>query len=1170
MATLRILLLGTPAIYLDEEPVQIQRRIQRTLLFYLASRGDPVSRGELIDLFYPAESEEDARRHLREALSKLRADLPDPGVLIAGQDRVGLDLQKVYVDALEFRQLVSQVGRTPWQFPPATPIPAAVYQTLYKAIRLWRTPRFLAGVNLPSTEGLDDWLSRTSQDLEDLRGQILQRLADHATAAGDLEAALNWLRSAIECDEFNENLQYRILNILANLGRRSEAIKYYATLQNLFRSELGMSPPASIQTLFQKIQKESSVRLPTDRPGWPVSLSMQVPFVGRQRALNDLRIAFHRGGLVVVFGEAGAGKSRLIQELFLSIEPAPRLLLAPSHPLENSLPFQPIIELLRHSVRIEDWLNLSPVWVSQISVLLPELLIMRPEVPPLHQMAPEQARALLFEALRHLFTLLAQNQPLLVFLDDAQWADEATLATLFYLVERSFFNERGLLVIAARPEEPNPYLDSLLASSHTSTVFLQVNLEQLTEAEITDLTRYALGQTPSPEFVHRLAQDTGGNPLFLLETLRAILELSLGPDLSKAPETLPLASSIHALVRGRLRSLNSQARQALITAAIVGNEFNPLVIEKAGRMDADQVVQALDELERARLIRPSRTASTAAEPLYYFIHDKIREVLELELSPARNRLYHLRVAEALEQTLGAQAAQQASVLARHYEAGGNIQSAYQYWIQAGQRARQLFSLAEAYAAFRRAENLLQHLGNNLPDPLLYSLYASWGELAFEVNDQETVSRTYTTLLHLGEQRQSLLVIGTALSGLGSLAMARERFSEGLLYLDQALPYLERSADHFEHIQGHLRRGSLLRQLNRFDEALSAFQKVLDLCGTEQEPGIQRVLSNAHYQMALVFSHTGWPQKGAQHAEQALQLSAWTAHPLSEIRAYTVLSLSYLHTGKIDLALVYSQKGIELAEQTQSWQDAGRLHVYAARTALTLGNLDQYWDHLQAAFSYGERANSQSILSEAYCVKGDLFWLTDDFAQAIEIYQKGMTGAPGSYEALNILHRLGLVIGLNGRLDLGMTFIEEALSFTGSANIGLLNLAAELSQASLLAIGGQKEKAMQLARIVEEESRQRGFSSLPWMAALLRGMILFRSGETEAAEKIFLAVTEWAHEAHYAWLEIRGMKMLLQAQSQPGQDQRMDELFDSLENRTTVDAICAILQKYRQNMYRQWP
>src|SRR5512146_2425305 len=124
---LRILLLGTPAVYAGDQPLQIQRRLLRWMLFFLASQNEMVGRADLILMFWPDEAEEDTRRHLRETLSKLRAQLPDPNLILTEQDRVGLDFQRVYSDVQEFQTLSSQTARACAQTPVSTPLTQPVY-----------------------------------------------------------------------------------------------------------------------------------------------------------------------------------------------------------------------------------------------------------------------------------------------------------------------------------------------------------------------------------------------------------------------------------------------------------------------------------------------------------------------------------------------------------------------------------------------------------------------------------------------------------------------------------------------------------------------------------------------------------------------------------------------------------------------------------------------------------------------------------------------------------------------------------------------------------------------------------------------------------------------------------------------------------------------------------
>ena len=195
---LSILLLGPPIISQDDRPVFIQRRLLRAILFYLAYKPEMVGRLDLIALFWPELPEEKSRLHLRDILSKLRSELPDASILLVDQDNIGLDRSRLYVDVLEFIQLVNQTHRSLSQLDRSVPLPEPVYQQVERATNLWRSAHFLAGARLPANEGFGRWVVEKSRDLKYNRLYLLERLADHAAAVGDLEAGIRWVRCALE------------------------------------------------------------------------------------------------------------------------------------------------------------------------------------------------------------------------------------------------------------------------------------------------------------------------------------------------------------------------------------------------------------------------------------------------------------------------------------------------------------------------------------------------------------------------------------------------------------------------------------------------------------------------------------------------------------------------------------------------------------------------------------------------------------------------------------------------------------------------------------------------------------------------------------------------------------------------------------------------------------
>ncbi|MEN8173094.1 MAG: hypothetical protein ABFS03_09475, partial [Chloroflexota bacterium] len=204
MSKLSIQLLGPPKITWENKVISISRRVPRAILFYLAAQGKLIGRENLCHIFWAESSDKQARQRLRENLSRLRKNLPDPSFLITENNNISLDFDRIDVDLLAFEQLVETAGQIPWQFPNTELLPEHTYQTLTAAIAHWHGNQFLAGVRLPANPLLDNWLSSTSLRLEQRRTSILLRLNHHAYLAQKIDSALGFAHMVLETDNTND------------------------------------------------------------------------------------------------------------------------------------------------------------------------------------------------------------------------------------------------------------------------------------------------------------------------------------------------------------------------------------------------------------------------------------------------------------------------------------------------------------------------------------------------------------------------------------------------------------------------------------------------------------------------------------------------------------------------------------------------------------------------------------------------------------------------------------------------------------------------------------------------------------------------------------------------------------------------------------------------------
>lgn len=1117
---LHIRLLGPPLIERDNQPLRIQRRIPRAMLFYLAALGGPVARGELLFLFWPEEDEEKAREHLRDNLAKLRAALPDPDLVQTSAETVGLDFERLRVDVREFRRLVDQSGILARKASNSGLLPAASYYALTDAVRLWRSPNFLAGASLSVSAALDEWSSRTDHVLQASYQHAVERLADHELAAGNGKRAIEWLQRALEIDPYNEDLHYRLLIALVDMGSRPEALRRIADLRILLLRELGLEPSDSIRNLEQRLQKTAGPPSSMVKAAWPIRPSVQAPYVGQGENLARLQAAFRKGGGVIIFGEGGAGKTRLVQEFYQDMKIPPRLLLGSCRPTETNLPYQPWIEMLRHNVSQEEWSRLPAVWAAHLSLILPELISLRADLVRPPEAGSDQMRAALFEAVRILLVGLAAEWPVLLFFDNVHWGDDASLDILAYLLEHGIFaNNTGLLVMAARAEENNPFLDRLLLSSSPGFRLQSIEVDRLGEEEIAELSHHVLGRRPPQGLVERLAMDTGGNPFFLLETLQALLDSSPDLDLEMV-DALPLVSSVHQLIQSRLRQLSEPTQELLMAAAVLGNEFDVNVLEKVALAAPEQVARGLEELEARRLLQSTADNRSLS---YTFVHEKIRESLLQEISPARKRLLHTRVAHALAEHFSFEKERFAAVLAAHYEEARSLPEAFTAWVQAGQYAQRLSSFADAANAFGRAERLIPRT-ISLGDEPISRLYTEWGEMLYELNDVVTLRRIHQTLVRLATDRRSDLLMGKALDGLAEACFIVNQFADGLEYADQALLYLNKSDDLYSRMEALTHRGIFLSVLNRIEEAQDVFRDALELAPAADDPLLLRARGHANYRLATTYIITGWPQEALRYGEQSLQDYKRAGRAFGQVMTHVVLSMANYSLGEYANGRLIAVAGIELAGRIAAWRMLGDLHICRAHNEIELDEFGPAWESAQQALALGIKHEHSDIVASAYRACGDIYRNLGDCDLAVNMYKRGFEVGAQHYVAIDNLMRMGSTLLQKGEA-IGDSYFQQAVRRAADLHLGMLSFHAR-GQLLLLQLGQERfaEAAAGLDSY-RQEAQVRGWKPSLLLAEYAEAALARSRGDLDEAEMRCRNLVQAGHALGCPRLELRALLLL---------------------------------------------
>ena len=422
------------------------------------------------------------------------------------------------------------------------------------------------------------------------------------------------------------------------------------------------------------------------RPSLPLRL------VGRQREWHTLRAAWGNvtQGHVhfcLISGEAGIGKTRLAEE-FLAWTERQGIATAQtrSYAATGGLAYTPVIEWLRSEALQAALATLDDIWLTEIARLLSELLVGRPTLPRPEPREPSGRdrwqRQRLFEALARGFLL--DRRPKLLVIDDLQWCDADTLEWLRYLLhfaQREAVRQHPpaplLVVGTVRAEEINHDhpLSALLLDLRSTGQVTELVLGALSAAESAELAAQMTNTALDEAVTRQLYTQTEGNPLFIVETIRAGMG-GWGETTEPSHNLQSLPAKVQAIIQYRLAQLSPAGRELACLAATIGRSFTFDLLHVASGDEESAVMSSLDELWRRRIVREQGIQT------YDFSHDRIREVTYLALSPVQRPLLHRRVARALEEVYAAGLDPIRADLAAHHEQAGALVQALHYYQRA--------------------------------------------------------------------------------------------------------------------------------------------------------------------------------------------------------------------------------------------------------------------------------------------------------------------------------------------------------------------------------------------------------------------------------------------------------------------------------------------------------
>lgn len=863
-----------------------------------------------------------------------------------------------------------------------------------------------------------------------------------------------------------------------------------------------------------------------------------VPLIGRETLLNELLRAWGRavagqGQVVWLAGAIGLGKNRLLSEVALQARLGREVFLTGHCREHASLPYQPLIEVLEGLVRY-----LTPGQRETLPHELARLLPGPLSTAPSRQGNVDQAEARLrlFTAYWKLWQQVAQSQPRLIVIDNVHWADPTTLELLGYLAER-VEQSQIMLVLTYQPDEVEPGAPlltlkrDLQAAAHVHTF----TLDPLTRAQVVDFLRAALGQTHLPEWlIESFYQATGGNPLFIEETLKALaaegcIECGSIEALSRQTTTtlpgqiLQLPQNVLALAERRLQLLSTEDRATLTTAAVLGPEFSFTLLAQVTQLDEDTLLDTIDRLLGARLI--AELPLQGGEDRYRFTQEALRQALLNTVSQRRLRSLHRRAGEALESLYGPGQPRHWPALAFHWSQADVPAKAITYLLRVGDAAARVYANMEAIACYRHALNLLAQEDVVAPaipgvdQPLLY-LYTRLGR-ALELESRfEEVIAVYTGMETIARQRDDhplLLAALTRQAQLRSTPTPLFDKAQSKVLIEEALQLAQQLNDQAAEARIYWILTNLNNFRNDLGRAIEYGERSLALA---RELGLKEQIAFTLNDVSRAYWFSGqldrtweyyeeasrlWREldnrpmladslsslvgpaiflglydKAIALADEAFQISHGIGNVWGQSYSRGFVGQVYWERGEGERAIATMQESIRLGQQANSIVPQVITRSDLAAVYGGLGLVDLGLETAQQALAVAEQRvlhlsiYALAVLLHLHLLKGDLAAAEAVMAR-IQV-NRGKIAA--IYEALAYLAETELALG-RGNYDEALVLVETSLKLFQQLKISSYKLRVLDIRSQALVALGQHEEAAACWQEAREQAETLGARSRLW-------------------------------------------------------------------------------------------
>lgn len=742
-------------------------------------------------------------------------------------------------------------------------------------------------------------------------------------------------------------------------------------------------------------------------------------FIGREEELKQLdnyfqQVCAGQTRTVFIIGDPGLGKTELVNQFHKKLGLGSALFLVGKfYEYGSDSPYRPYLDSLYSFTRnfperndIESWPRPRVEGLtSKIREGLEEVDIVinsRWQQPlPIE----EQTKYRTFELLASIYTTAAEATPVILFLDDLQWADSLSLEFLAYLV-RNTESERLLIIGTVRSQEllddARP-IRSWLRRISKYNGYEQIRLASLSDTEVRSFIDSIFGNIIiSESVIRRLNEVTQGNPFYLGEIIRQLIqdkkivwtgERWLCADINE----IELPGSILDLVELHLKRLTDETIEVFTRAAVVGEKFSLQLLGAITDLSKDALMDIIDIGLREFIIKESTITEPFADDYFIFYHGTLRKVLYERLSSYRRKRLHAQIADKLEKLNPRKLDRVSSQLAHHYYHGAIYPKALHYGLAAGDTAFKNYSIEEAIKYYAWADEAIAQLAGSdeaveIETDRICNLRLTYGDALMHMGKNDDAQEQFELGLRLSTSAHMSSYRGKILGAFGELCWSRGQYKESLDYCQEGLKHLGAAGDMIGECRLLGVIGNTHFSQGQFEQAVEVYNKRLEQA--------RKAGDRASEGEAL--RHIGWvtaiinmkemrahEQTALKNLDEALTIAREIGDRENERQTLMFIGNVYFALGQLDKAAEHYQQSLAIARAIGRRRGECRVSLNIGEIYRMLGELEDAQIYFSEAHAIAEEIEDRETEGHTLSNLGLVYQDLGDHEKALESFQRAL-------------------------------------------------------------------------------------------------------------------------------------------------------------------------------------